>query len=68
MLDFNNKNDLAQLLYDQAKKCQTVEGAAILLAINAHIKGTQVFGSVDELWESVDILVNKRHEGSDETN
>ena len=48
-------------LIEQAKKCQTVGGATLLLGIKRHIEGApvQIFEGMTELWEVADHLAGE---------
>jgi len=55
-----------ELLLSQAKKCQTPDGAGLLLAIIGHIEGRQVYEDCDELWQVVDVVGTHRAKKTDE--
>lgn len=46
-------------LLQQAKKCQTTQGAAVLLAIKRHLEGSPeiIMQGCEELWQVVDALM-----------
>ena len=49
--------ELQKQLFDQAKKCRTVNGASLLLSIKSCLDGgSTVFGGLSELHEAADLL------------
>lgn len=58
----DERNRLCRELAEQAMRCQTTSGAALLLAIKRHIEGApeQVFDGTTELWQVADHLAELR--------
>lgn len=58
-MNTNNKDDLCNVLFEQAEKCLTTEGAGLLLSIKGHIQNQEVYGGYKELWQVADLLASK---------
>ncbi len=52
--DDDLKNALCELLLEQAQKCQSAMGSALLLSIKNHIEGQVRWEGMSELWEVAD--------------
>lgn len=45
-------------LFEQAKQCQTTNGAALLISVSNWIAGVDTFENQKELWQEFDRVVN----------